>query len=57
MDFGDAREGADILRVGLNCGPEPLDVEVEHLEALSQSFMAFGEAIEAFVGGHRYFLV
>src|ERR1019366_7883249 len=71
VDFGDPREcayvlavglaggdqGADVLRVGFDGGAESLHVVVEQFEALGEGFVAIGEPFEAFVDGHGCLLV
>ncbi len=59
VDFGDAREGADILRVDFDGGAEFAHVVGEfayvvgeNLKTLGQGLVAFGEPVKAFVGGH-----
>ena len=68
MDFGYARQGADVfgvslasggqgadvLRVDLDGGTQLAYVVREELNGLGQGFVAFREPIKAFVDGHGY---
>lgn len=64
VDFGDAGQGADVLRVGFEGGPEFahlvgqfVHVVRKGLEASGQGFVEFREPIQAFVDGHLTFSV
>lgn len=64
VDFGDAGQGADALRVGFDGGAEFAHVVSQFvhvvgkgLEAVGQGFVEFREPIQAFVDGHLTFSV